>query len=900
MQLTRAIIVVAAIATVLTTTDASGEPLFASPPHYVAEDGAHRIVLFLNEPVSGALAARGADGTYEVRVPRSAVDPSIQGQDFGADGWGNGGDAVKHLVLAAGPKGDTKIHLEPSAPVGGVDAHTDDDPPRLVIELLASAATRTAAPTRTPKPDKTAPKPEKTTTSKPEGTTAPTTASSPKPAATKAAPTAKPTATPRPTATAKPGRVPTAVPTTTTTLEPVAIAAADASGATTATEPPSADALARATVLTALAPLDHATLAKAEPHKADTQKAELEKAEPANVEAVPAAVAPAAPSAAAPAAVAPAPAAHDILSSARLACLWRRVGGLAFCVADPKVAPYVGDHTITALVGALARGKLPEPEDTPTIATPALAYLEADVAFATRAASGKLLPVVDAYRKALRQHPEFPDAWRARLNIALAYRAMEFRAELRTIAGETMIDPTAGLVRGLVGDLAVVTGEAAAAPEAYKKAAELGVLGACFAARGRARMALAAGDAVTAAQELAGVPSLCPAELANDPETQWVRGKLALAEGDLPAARKLLGEVAVALGKLDRGAVYTDLGAVEEAAGDPKAARKEYDKLVGGAYGARAARQATVRLAILDGVGGDVTAGLKRLERLTPEASDTARRALVMQTARKALGRGAAAEAIAALHDAHVDATALPLEDQLVMADAYRGIGLTGEAERVLAAAQQTAGPAGSDALFGARGTLALDRRDPAQALAIVDEWIRVRGRSAGALALKARAAALGGDPMGAHAAVAAAVIEDPALTRPLALDVAELLKDRSPAAALVLAREALEPGPAPALPEPRAAAGLALVGSLAEAAGDDDTALAAFTTLTARYGKEPVAADAAYRAARLAAKRVPADAGHAYEEAAKSKDALARRVAGAARDYERIVKPFGAPGGLP
>jgi hypothetical protein len=44
----------------------------------------------------------------------------------------------------------------------------------------------------------------------------------------------------------------------------------------------------------------------------------------------------------------------------------------------------------------------------------------------------------------------------------------------------------------------------------------------------------------------------------------------------------------------------------------------------------------------------------------------------------------------------------------------------------------------------------------------------------------------------------------------------------------------------------------------------------------------------------------VPANAGSAYDEAAKSKDALARRVAGAARDYEAIVKPLGASGGLP
>jgi hypothetical protein len=162
-------------------------------------------------------------------------------------------------------------------------------------------------------------------------------------------------------------------------------------------------------------------------------------------------------------------------------------------------------------------------------------------------------------------------------------------------------------------------------------------------------------------------------------------------------------------------------------------------------------------------------------------------------------------------------------------------------------------------------------------------------------LALRARVAAVTGTGLGAHVAVAAAVIEDPTLTRTLALDVAEALRGREPAAALVLAHEALAPGPTPELPPARAAAGLALVGTLAEAAGDDDTALAAFTTLSARYGKEPVAADAAYRAARLAARRAPGGASAAYDEAARSKDVLSRRVASAARDYEAIAGSLGA-----
>lgn len=820
----------------LAATESAAEPIFASPPHVVADADGRRIVLFLNEPVSGALTARAGNG-YEVRVPRSAVAPAIQGQDYGAEGWGNGGDTVKHLVLAAGPKGDTSIRIEPSAPVGGIDAHSVDDPPRLVIELLATAPTRTPVPTKTP---------------------------------------GRSPATARPITT----KIPLPAPTATSISEPIAIA-----------EAPSPEALARATVLTAMAPLDRSARAE---RPAVPAVGELLAAASEQPGAVVPAPLPAAVSATMPHAALTAPPLGTTTSPFGLGCLWRRFGGVAMCVADPKAAPYAGDHTIMAMVGALARGKLPEPEDTPAVATPALAFLTADVLFATRAPEAKLLPVVDAYRQALRRHPDFPEAWRARLNIALAYRAMEFLTEVRTVAGEAALDPTAGLARGIAGDLAFLTGKTAVAMEEYRRAAEFGGMGACLAARGRARLALATGDATTPAAEMSGLGGLCPPELVSDAETVWVRGRLALAQHDLATARTLLGEAQKGLGKYDRGAVIADLGGVGEAAGDAKAARESYDQLLGGAYGARAARLATVRLAILDGVGGDVTAGLKRLERLTPEASDPARRTLVMQSARSALERGAAGAALAALHDAHVDPRELPLEDQLLVARAYREIGLGREAEGVLAAAQAQAGSEAPDALFVERGTLALARRDAAETAAIADEWIRMRGRNGGALGLKARAAGLAGDGIAAHASVAAAVMEDASLTRTLALDVAELLREREPAAALVLAREALDPGPTAPLPAERTAVGLALVGTLAEAAGDDDTALAAFTTLTARYGKEPVAADAAYRAARIAARRVPAGASAAYDEAARSKDPLARRVAGAARDYETIMKPFG------
>ncbi len=827
------------LVTMLATRPVAAEPLFASPPHAVADGGRHEIVLFLNEAPSGALASRGPDGSFEVRVPRTSVDASIQGQDFGVDGWGNAGDAVRHLVVAAGPKGDTRIRLEPSVPIGGVDAHTADDPPRLVIELLAAGPTASVVATRSPKPTGS-PKPSRTAAPKATATKA----AAPRATSTAARATGTATARPRPSATPRPAGTP--VPTATAKSEPLAIAA---------------------TVLTAMAP----------PAAATRETNDLPAA------------------AIAPLAAAPAPpAAGASAAPGGLGCLWQRVAGRAFCAADPKAPAYVGDRTVTAMASSLARGREPEPEDAAAVETPAMAFLLADHAFITRAAGGKLLPVIDAYRQALREHPEFPEAWRARLNIALAYRAMEFRVELGTVAREAAVDPTAGVVRALAGDVAVGQGQLAAAENDYRAAADGGGAGPCFAARGRARVALAAGDAARAGQELAPLGALCPSAVVTDPETVWVRARLALANRDPATARTMLEQIRSTLGREDQGAVIADLGAAAEAAGDGAAARKSYEQLLGGDYGARAARQGTVRLAILDGTGGDVDAGLKRLERLTPEASDPARRILVLHAARTALARGDVATAIATLHDGRIDPARLALEDQLMIAEAYQQIGLTGEAERVLAAARTTAGASPPDTLFAARGAVALARRDAAGALAIADAWTEVRGRNPGALALRARALAANGDALGAHAAVAAAVMEDGGLTRSLALDVAESLREHEPAAALALAREAFAAGDAPELPASRAAAGLAMLGALAEAAGDEDAALAAYTSLSARYGGEPVAADAAYRAARLAARRLPAKAAAAYDEAARSKDALARRVAGAAREYEAIVRPLG------
>ena len=106
------------------------------------------------------------------------------------------------------------------------------------------------------------------------------------------------------------------------------------------------------------------------------------------------------------------------------------------------------------------------------------------------------------------------------------------------------VDPTAGLVRGLAGDLAFVTGKLPAAADDYLARARTGGVGPCLAARGRARLALATGRREDGGKRArrARRRSVLRSSL-TDPETVWVRGRLALAHDDYATARTLLGEI---------------------------------------------------------------------------------------------------------------------------------------------------------------------------------------------------------------------------------------------------------------------------------------------------------------------------------------------------------------------
>ena len=768
----------------------AAEPLFASPPHFLPGPEGARIVFFLNEALTGAFVAQDGADHVEVIVPHSRVDASIAGQDLGGEASGGRHAGVARLVLGGRARGNTSIRIETTSPVGGVEAHPVDDPPRLVIELRAGRGR-------------------------------------PTPTAPRAREVASPALARAPQEPAPPVPSPT----------PAGRRVAGGPAAPTARAMP----------------------------------------------------------AAAPAADAAAPQAARSRPAA-MPCRWIRARGVPFCAPDPQAPAYAAETEFAAMARALARPGAMAPELPRGLAGPALLYLAADRELVMRAPELRLLPAVEAYRDALRQAGGFADAARARMNIALAFYAMGFEAELRSAAAMCAGDPGAPLILALQGDLATERRALERAREHYRQAAGAGGIGPCLAARGRATLALETDR--DPAQEIALVGELCPAEILADPETELVRARARAWGGDAAGARRVLETLRGALPRNRQGRIVAALAAAAEAAGDLGAARRAYEELAAGGHGAVAAGRAGARLALLDGLAGDTAAGLRRLERLAPgEPGEAAsvRRTLIAHAATRALEQGDPAAAVALVHEQGIDPALLGVEERALLARAYREVGLLDEAARLVTRAPTAAGERASDALWAEQGAILLARGDAVAALAVAGDWLRLGGEAQpAALALRARALAALGDGEGARAAVAqASGSADAAAVRALRLDVGEALAVHEPAVALALLREGLA-SPGPELPAAAAARAWRRLALAAEAAGERSAALEAYGTLQARYPAEPATADAAYHAARLAdGARAGGSGAGRYDLAARSGDPLARRVATAARDYEQVLAPL-------
>jgi len=788
---------------------AFGVPLFASPPHFVADDEVRQIIFFLNEPTQGALAVRAADDVIDVIVPESRVDATVQGARF------QDADAkVRGLVMTSGEHGATTIRIETEGATGDVSARSADDPPRLIVRLVspedrraarrvAQAAVPRARPTAQPRAKKVMP------------TEAPA-------AAATVASTMRPTIVPTPTSHA----TGTPLPTATDAPQPEAVSGGVRIGA-------------------ALAGVDRPA---AEVH----------------------------------AAVAPVPDDDDALP-----CAWRRWFGVPFCAPYPGMTAYGVDAETAALAIALATPGVEAPESVPG-AGPALDYLRADTAYVSGARMGRMLGAIQAYRRVLRRHPEFVDAPRARLNIALAYRAMGFEGELRAAAATAAGSPTGALLRALAGDLALESGALERARQDYAAVATQGDLGACLGARGALAISLERTVDGALATSVSELERQCPRALFNDPETRLLRARVRLAAGDIEGARALLIGLEDRVPARSRARVIATRGAVAESAGDRAAARAAYEGLAAGDYGARAAQSASARLAVLDAADGDIEGGLRRLKALDASSSEDARRTLVVRALAEVDGPGAAGRMIAVVHEAGLAASGLPLAEQIRLAGAYRRLGLHARATEVLEDARRHAGSAVPESWWIESTQLAHARGGWSAALTIADRWVAAEPRSGQAMAARARALAGIGSVQAAGEALAQAATKlDPSEVRDLRFDVGGLARAHDPKSAQRFLEEAAASDVDPALSPSRAAELLWELGDVAEANGDEATARVAFARLMRGYAAEPAASLAAYRHGRLAA---PLDSAAAYDDAVETGDGLERRAAEAAREFEAVV----------
>jgi tetratricopeptide (TPR) repeat protein len=792
---------------------ALASPLFTSPPHFVGDEDRRQVVFFLNEGVHGALAVRAPDGSIEVIVPGSSVDATVRGERFSGDEA-----RVAGVVLASAPHGATSIRIDPLDPVGEVSARALDDPPRLVVDLLAGSE----------KPDEAE-------------------RSRPKPAATRVPARTAPARSPRPSQTASPR--------------------SKSSAASAPTAAPTAMPTVSQTARPSIAP----TVRKGGVRLGDALLAE--KHPPAAAGAAPTPNPPLLPAVAGD--VPPMP------------CLWQRRAGTPFCAPDARGDAY-GDEASAALARALATpGEAPPAIDL-SAEHPARPYLEADRIYVGRAPDGKLLPAVRAYAAALRLAPDSPEAGRARMNVALALRAMAFDAELRA-AAKVAAPGEAGLLHGLVGDLAVDLGGLDRARADFRAAEKAGGIGTCFAARGGIAVALEREETEGARAGLAHLAQRCPPAMLADAETELLIARSKLAANDVDGAHALLDGLRERVAPPTRARVMLTSAAVAERMGQDEKARRLYEELATGTFGARAASRAVARLALLDAAGGDLDAGIRRLGRLDGPGAGDARRTLVSQALAE---RKTAAESIALLEEAGMTAQDLAPADQVHVARSYRVLGFHAEAGHVLENVRRTLGPQAPTEVWEEAAELARDRGGWPGVLTLTDEWLHARPEDGTARALRARAFAAMGRRADAMAElVLAAGGLDPVAVRDLRIEVAALVRPHDLATALQLLQAADAASDVPALPAPRAAALLWELGDVAEASGDVDAAREAFGTLARRYPDEPDAELAAYREARLAAGE---EAVALYEDAATRGDALARRAAEAAREYEDLVGSLG------
>lgn len=855
--------------------NAAEEALFSSEPHVLAFETRQQVVLFAGAGVTGGMATRRGDGSFDVLVPGAGVDAAIEGREFvgpAVDVEGRG-TAVSLQNL----DGDVRIRIQARGDVARVVAYAVSDPARLMIDLLPAGTAveevhsgKTRSRRRADDDESAVVRP----TAGRSGLEAP-----PEPADASGAGEAK---TPdSPSLGSNPVEVATGEPAQATTTEPED-GPSEAAPETDRVEPVPAKAPQRwEDVVAGLeaelsGPACPAPAADAIPADSGV---EVGQSAPDEDRAL---VADAA------AAWARDPAAQEAH------CRFMRVAGAPFCAPNPDSPYYRENVYVSGLTHRIAAGATwlaplqMAPDD------PVGLYLQGDRDFILNANDGWLLAAVRSYARALRLAPHFGDAVRARMNIALIYSRLEFVPELESRASDAT-NPAREFARVLLGDVRRGRGDLAGAAELYASAATAGGLPACLAARGLAYLALAEGRVERARTGVLGLNELCSRSVLIDSDTARLRARVDIASGDADGALATLSSASSKASRWETGGILRERAQIAESAGRLLEARHAWEELQSGSHGEDLAVEAAIALARLEGTSESIEEGLARIEELPSVDRSRARAELLAEVSDGALADGDGLPALSMILAEGFDPSGLDVSSRVGLAATYRQLGLLEKSidtlDRIEASSQDGLPPS----YWEERANVALVEDDPAAAELALARWRRSLGGnpSARALAVQARILSRRKAPVSEIEPLLArlAGLEK---SRALSMrwEVAREFADRDPASGLALLGGDDGLKTLPDLDEAELTETLWRLGRAAESRGDAEAALTSYQALAHGLPGTPRGAEASYRAGRLHERRdAPGEARRAYDRASTHPEELDRRQANATSAYHEVVR---------
>ena len=512
---------------------------------------------------------------------------------------------------------------------------------------------------------------------------------------------------------------------------------------------------------------------------------------------------------------------------AAYSCRLRDSAGVLYCAPDPRDPVHARTPAWSWLAAEIDKGTRTLERIPAGSSAPAALYLAGDVELLRGAESGWLLPAVAFYERALRLYPEYPDAERARLNIALIHGQLGFVPELREIASRSG-DNRQRLARALLAGLGPAAVPSIDGPgDGNVPEPVRGWLVACFATRTRVAEALDAGGYGVAGDELARIDEDCPPAFREHVDTNILRFRQRAMAGDAARASDgLLALIATSRGAARIRARETHARLMLEE-GQLAEARRAFEALAEEQHPG-SSRRAVLALARLDAREGRLPEGMSRLAALGVDEGRSARRTLMAAAAEKAIEEGDGTAALATVAVEEVGPHEIDASARSVVVVALLELGLHEHAEAWL----------GEGADRNLRGRLALARGNARAALGHALAAQPEEGVDPAADLLEARARVALRDDEGAEVALQRMPPAEAVAAR---IRLAGALRTVAPVRSFKLLRAGVESEVFAELPPVDARTLLAHAADSARLAGEDVFARASYMRFLELADEEPV-----------------------------------------------------------